>query len=476
MATAYDAIIVGSGPNGMAAAIALQQQGLSVLVLEKEATFGGGMRTKELLGEGCWSDVCSAVHPLFMTSPFFKKLPLEKFGLEMIQPTILAAHPLVGGDAVVLQQSLSETALGLKEDAEKYQSIFEPLVKNWSQIVDDVLAPFHFPKSPLKMAKFGRIALQSAIHFSKRFQTVEAKALWAGMAAHSLLPLENMGTSAVGLPLLINAHIGGWPIAKGGSQSIANALVAYFLSIGGKIETGVEVGYLDELPSSKVVLLDVTPRQLLSIADFTEKTNYTKQLHNYQYGAGVFKMDWILDARVPFLNEACRNAGTVHVGGTIEEVAAAEAAVAHGRIHPKPFVLLAQQSLFDATRAPEGTQVLWGYCHVPNGSNIDCSEIIENQIERFAPGFKKSIMARHSMNTTQLQNYNANYIGGDINGGKMQLQQLFFRPFFDFSPYRTPLENVYLCSSSTPPGGGVHGMCGYHAAKTVLKDIWKINI
>ncbi len=476
MATTFDAIVVGSGPNGLAAAITLQQQGLSVCIVEGDEIPGGGMRTKELMQKGYWSDVCSAVHPLLAASPFFQKLPLSQYGLEFIQPPVLAAHPLDNGRAVSLLQSLEQTSLSLKGDNSVYSSTFSPLVKEWSNIASDVLAPFHFPKYPFKVARFGRLAIQSGMQFSKRFKTVEAKALWAGMAAHSLLPLENFGTSAVGLPLLINAHIGGWPIPKGGSQAIANVLVKYFLSLGGKIETGRFVKQLAELPRSKVVILDVTPKQLLSIADFSSFPNYKKQLKTYRYGAGVFKMDWILDGQVPFLNESCRNAGTVNIGGTIGEIAASEAAIAAGKIHPKPFVLLAQQSLFDPTRAPEGKQVLWGYCHVPNGSNIDCTDLIENQIERFAPGFKKRIVHRHTMTTSQMENYNPNYIGGDINGGKMRLRQLFFKPFYKKSPYKTPLQNIYICSSSTPPGGGVHGMCGYNAAKQVLKDVWNLHL
>lgn len=473
--TEYDVVVVGSGPNGLAAAILLQQKGLSVLVVEKDATPGGGMRTKEILQEGFLSDVCSAIHPMFMSSPFFQSLPLVQFGLKFIAPSILAAHPLENGDAVALYQSLEKTAHGLGEDSDVYSSIFSKLKNDWPDIVDDVLAPAHFPKSPFKMARFGLKALTSSSTFSRKFKTEKAKALWAGMAAHSLLPLSHSGTSSIGLTLLINAHLGGWPIPVGGSRSIADALVKYFISLGGKLETNRNIASLDELPKSRATLLDITPKQFLALNDFKTNPNYKKQLQSYKYGAGAFKIDWLLECPVPFLAEDCRNAGTIHLGGNFDEIALSEKAFFDGKIHDQPFVLLAQQSLFDKTRTLDGKQILWGYCHVPNNSNVDCTSLIENQIERFAPGFKNLIIARHSMNAQQMETYNPNYVGGDINGGEMNLKQLFFKPFYDSSPYKTPLDGVYLCSSSTPPGGGVHGMCGYHAAKQVLKDIWNIK-
>ncbi len=349
------------------------------------------------------------------------------------------------------------------------------MVQKWPRLADDLLGPLRFPKHPLDLANFGLSALQSGLSFAKKFSTPEAKGLWAGMSAHSLLLLDKLTTAAIGLVLMTNGHLNGWPIAKGGSQSIANALANYFESLGGKIQTGWYVKNLKELPSAKAVLFDVSPKQLLQIAGESFSDFYKWQLKKYRYGVGVFKMDWTLNAPVPFAAEECRSAGTVHLGGTIEEIAASEAAAANGKLADKPFVLLAQQSLFDPTRAPEGKQVLWGYCHVPNGSTADRTQVIENQIERFAPGFKDLITGRHTINTAQLEAYNPNYVGGDINNGILDIWQLYTRPAFRFPAYRTSVKGLYLCSSATPPGGGVHGMCGFHAAKRALKDIWKID-
>jgi phytoene dehydrogenase-like protein len=317
--------------------------------------------------------------------------------------------------------------------------------------------------------------LTSATHLAKRFTTREARALWAGMAAHSQLPLTNIATSAIALVLLVTAHTGGWPMARGGSQSIAQALSSCFLSLGGKMETNFPVRSLGQLPSSHAVLLDVTPRQLLQIAGHSLSAIYKWQLMHYRYGMGVYKIDWALDAPIPFSAEHCRRAGTIHLGNSMEEIVASEQATANGAHPVKPFVLLAQPSLFDASRAPRGKHTAWAYCHVPNGSTVDMTERIENQVERFAPGFKERILARHVMNTVEMEKYNPNYVGGDINGGSIDIRQLFTRPALRWSPYRTSAKGIYLCSSSTPPGGGVHGMCGYHAAKKVLKDIFGFN-
>jgi phytoene dehydrogenase-like protein len=476
MATEYDAIVVGSGPNGLAAAITLQQAGLSVLIIEGDTNTGGGLRTAELTLPGYWSDVCSAIHPMAAGSPFLKILPLDKFGLEYIHPPVLAAHPFDDGTAAILKRDLTETANLLGADKEAYLNLLGPVVKSWPGLAPDVLGPLHFPKHPLDLAGFGLKALRSANSIAKNFHTKEARGLWGGMAAHSLLSLDTLSTAAVGLVLMANGHLTGWPLPRGGSKSIAAALVAYFKSLGGKIQTGHYVTSLKELPSAKAILFDITPKQLLQIAGESFDGLYRWQLKKYRYGTGVFKVDWALSGPVPFTAPECRQAGTVHLGNTIEEISRSEADAAAGRLNNNPFVLLAQQSLFDAGRAPEGKQVLWGYCHVPHGSTADRTDIIEKQIERFAPGFRDQIVERHTFNTAQLEEYNPNYIGGDINGGILDLWQLFTRPALRISPYRTSAKGLYLCSSSTPPGGGVHGMCGYQAAKQALKDLWKIAL
>lgn len=474
--TEFDAIVVGSGPNGLAAAITLQQKGLSVLVVEAESTIGGGLRSGALTLPGYVHDVCSAVHPMAVCSPFFNSLPLEQHGCSYIYPPLAAAHPFDEGTAAVLKSSVEETAALLEEDKDAYSGIILPIIKNWPVMAADILGPLHMPRHPLAMARFGLKAFTSAASLAKNFNTKKAKGLWAGMAAHSMQPLSHLTTSAIGLVLMTAGHIKGWPIVKGGSQMIANALSAYFMALGGRIETGFYVRSLDQLPSARTVLFDVTPRQLLQIAGHKFTSIYKWQLQKYRYGMGVFKIDWALDAPIPFAAGACRTAATVHIGNTFEEIAASEQLTWNG-VHPdKPFVLLAQQSLFDPSRAPEGKYTAWAYCHVPHGSVKDMTEAIEQQVERFAPGFRERILARHTMNTEQFQAYNANYIGGDINGGVIDIGQLFTRPALRFSPYRTSAKGMYICSSSTPPGGGVHGMCGYHAAKRALKDIFGISV
>lgn len=468
----YDAVVVGAGPNGLAAAITLQQVGLSVLLIEAKDTIGGGMRTAELTLPGFKHDVCSAIHPMAVMSPFFKTLPLHEFGLEWIQPTNAAAHPFDDGSAAVLTRSLETTAQLLGTDKEVYQKVFGKLVKQWKSIQHDVLGPLHFPEAPISYADFGTKALLPATQFAKRFQTEKAKGLWAGITAHSVQPLDRLTTSAIGLVLTIAAHSEGWPIPKGGSQVIGDAMASYFLSLGGKIETGNPISSLKQLPSARAVLFDVSPKQLLQIAGHNFSSIYKSQLAKYRYGMGVFKIDWALDDAIPFTATECRQAGTVHIGNTLAEIAANEKATWQGTHPDKPFVLLAQQSLFDASRAPEGKHVAWAYCHVPNGSTKDMTVAIENQVERFAPGFKERIIGRHTFNTSQLEQYNANYIGGDVIGGATDLAQLFTRPALRYSPYRTSTKGIYICSASTPPGGGVHGMCGYHAASRVLKDLF----
>lgn len=472
----YDTVVVGSGPNGLAAAITMQQAGLSVLLVEAKDSIGGGLRSAELTLPGFVHDICSAIHPLAVESPFFKTLPLHKWGLEFIYPAIAAAHPFDDGTAAALHQSIKQTAQALGEDQLSYIKLIKPLAEAWPRIKADVLGPLRFPKYPVDMARFGLRAITSSTYLAKQFRTKEARGLWGGMAAHSIQPLSNPVTSAIALVLLIAGHSAGWPIPKGGSAAIANALASYFVSLGGVIQTNFGVRSLSQLPSSHAILFDVTPRQLLQIAGQRFSSLYKWQLNRYRYGMGVFKIDWALDEPIPFTATACRQAGTAHLGNTLEEIAAAEQLTAKGKHAEKPFILLAQQSLFDASRAPEGKHTAWAYCHVPNGSTTDMTERIEKQVERFAPGFRDRILARHVLNTTQMEEYNPNYIGGDINGGVIDAAQLFTRPALRLSPYKTSAKGIYICSSSTPPGGGVHGMCGYHAAKKALKDVFNLKI
>lgn len=469
----YDAVVVGSGPNGLAAAITLQQYGLSVLLLEAKNELGGGMRTKELTLPGFRHDVCSAVHPMAKLSPFFKNLPLNEFGLELIQPAIAAAHPLDNGHAGTLFESLGKTAISLGEDKDAYLRFMKPVVSDLPELLPELMSAFPTPYHPLALAKFGLKALPPSTWMARRFQTPQARALWAGMAAHGMQPLDNMMTSAIGLMLMAAAHISGWPIPRGGSQSIADALSSYFLSLGGTIETGVEVKSLAQLPNCKAILFDVTPRQLVAIAGTQLSSTYTNRLNKYRYGMGVFKIDWALDEPTPFLDLACREAGTVHLGNTFEEIVYSEKITSQGKHSDKPFVLFSQPSVFDKTRAPEGKHTAWAYCHVPNGSTVDMTSAIEKQVERYAPGFRERIIGRHTMTTVQMEAYNPNYIGGDINGGIQDIRQHFTRPVMSTSPYRTSAKGLYLCSSSTPPGGGVHGMCGYNAAQRAIKDVFK---
>jgi phytoene dehydrogenase-like protein len=472
----YDAVVVGSGPNGLAAAILLQQNGLAVLLIEGSDKIGGGLRTEELTLPGFLHDVCSAIHPMAAASPFFETLPLGEYGLEYLYPEVAAAHPFDDGSAAVLKKSILETADLLGKDKNAYLKLIQPLVNSWPGIAADVLAPLHFPKHPYAMARFGFNALAPGTQLSKRFNTEKAKGLFAGMAAHSIQPLTNIATSAIALVLMANGHLKGWPIPKGGSKQISEALAKYFTSLGGKIETNRYISSLDQLPSARTILFDVTPKQLLTIAGHKFSSIYKWQLERYRYGMGVFKVDWALGDVIPFKAEEVKHAGTVHIGGTLQEIVKSEQLTASGQHPEKPFVLLAQQSVFDKSRAPEGKHTAWAYCHVPNGSHKDMTEIIEKQVERFAPGFRERIIARSTMNTRQLEKYNPNYIGGDINGGIIDLAQLFTRPTLRRSPYRTSAKGIYICSSSTPPGGGVHGMCGYHAAKRALKDVFNINV
>lgn len=468
----YDAVVVGAGPNGLAAAVMLAQEGWSVLVLEASATVGGGCRSAELTLPGFVHDVCSAIHPLGIASPFFQSLPLHEHGLEWIHPDAPLAHPLDDGTAAMLERSVEETGRTLGVDADAYHRLVGPFVRDWDRLADNILGPFKLPRHPIALARFGLSALRSAKGLAKgAFKGEQARALFGGIAAHSMLPLEDVVSAAAGLVLGGLGHVSGWPMPRGGSQNIVDALASYLRSLGGEIATGVRVESIDKLPSARAKLFDVTPRQLLSIAGHRLPSGYRRQLEHYRYGPGAFKVDYALDGPVPWKAPECARAGTVHLGGTLPELVASERAMSQGKHARRPFVLVAQQSLFDASRAPEGKHTLWAYCHVPNGSTFDMTERIEAQIERFAPGFRERVLARHVMSPAAFERYNPNYLGGDISGGLQDLRQLFTRPAVRPVPYSTPAKDIYICSSSTPPGGGVHGLCGYFAARAALAKL-----
>ncbi len=463
-----DAVVVGSGPNGLAAAITLARAGRTVLVYEAEATIGGGTRSAELTLPGFVHDVCSAVHPLAVSSPFFRTVPLDRHGLQFVYPPAPLAHPLDDGRAAVLERSVEETAKGLGRDATAYHRLMGPLVRNADKLLVELLGPLRPPRHPLAMARFGRHAWRSSAGVAKSaFKDDRARALFTGLGAHSMLPLDQMPTASFSLMLGITAHARGWPVARGGSQNIADAMAAYLRSLGGAVVTGRRVRAMDDLPPARAFLFDVTPRQLLHIAGDRFPAGYRRQLERYRYGPGVFKLDWALDGPIPWRAPEGRRAGTLHLGGTLEEIVAAEGAVGRGEPAERPYVLLAQPSLFDPTRAPAGRHTAWAYCHVPNGCPVDMTGRIEAQVERFAPGFRDRILARGVMPPAEVERHNANYIGGDINGGMADFRQLFLRPTRRL--YSTPDRQIYICSSSTPPTGGVHGMCGVFAAKAALK-------
>ena len=469
----YDVAVVGSGPNGFAAAITAQQAGLSVVILEAEEKIGGGVRSEPLTLPGFVHDIGSAIHPLGAGSPFFNTLPLSDYGLEWVYPEAAVAHPLDGGQAFTLERSVVDTAAQLGVDREAYIDLMQPIVEQWDNIAPAFLGPLRWPDHPFSLASFGLKAVQSAERLAQRsFKGAPARAFFAGLAAHSMLPLEKTVSAGVGLVLGALGHVVGWPFPKGGSQQLTDALHHYFVSLGGEIITDHRVTSIADIPPCKATLFDITPYQLLDIEGLNFTGSYLRQLKQFKYNQGIFKIDWALDEPIPFTNEACHRAATIHLGGTLEEIAESEQMMWNKEHSDNPYVLLVHQSPFDASRAPEGKHTAWAYCHVPRYSEVNMTEAIEKQVERFAPGFKNTVLERHTMNTHQVQQYNANYIGGDINGGAQTLMQLFTRPVMNLTPYRTPLEGVYICSSSTPPGGGVHGMCGFYAAKTALKDVF----
>ncbi len=469
-----DVAVVGAGPNGLAAAIEMARAGLSVTVFEAETNVGGGARSAALTLPGFVHDVCSAIHPLAVASPFFRSLPLHEHGLAWIDPPGAVAHPFDDGTAALASRSLSATAATLGAGGDSYAQMMQPLLRLWPLISESLLGPLRWPRHPLALARFGALGVRSAAALMRaRLRGTRAPALFAGCAAHSMLPLERAGSGAFGLVLGLTAHAVGWPLPRGGAQRLADALASALRSFGGTIVTGTRVASIDDLPPARAVLCDVTPRQLLALAAHRLPGGYRRALQGYRYGPAAYKVDWALDAPVPWTSPACGQAATVHLGPSAEEIAASERAAAAGRLPDPPFVLVVQPSLFDPTRAPPGKHTLWAYCHVPLGSTADMTERIENQIERFAPGFRARILARHVLSPAGFEHHNSNLVGGDINGGTQDLRQLFLRP----TPrlYSTPVDGLYLCSASTPPGGGVHGMCGYFAARTALRRLGKFT-
>ena len=461
-----DAIVVGAGPNGLAAAIALARAGRSVRVLEAAETIGGGSRSAELTLPGFVHDICSAVHPHPLASPFLRELPLAEHGLELVQPALAAAHPLDDGSAVAFDRSVEATADSIGgADAARYRKLAEPLARDADKLLPAILGPLRPTRHPIALSRFGLLGLRSAAGLARRFEGPRARALIAGHAAHSMLPLEASPTGAVALVLMLSGHAVGWPVARGGSQAVADALASIARAHGAEIVTGHRVERVEELDGAGAVLFDLTPRQIVAIAGRRLPDRYRRALERYRYGPGVFKLDWALDGPIPWTAAECGRAGTVHLGGTFEAIAASERAPGAGR----PYVLLSQPTVCDPSRAPEGKHVGWAYCHVPSGSTADMTDAIEGQVERFAPGFRERILARASMNAAEMEAYDPNYVGGDINGGLMDLRQLFTRPVARLSPYTTPDPRLFICSSATPPGGGVHGMCGYFAAQAALR-------
>lgn len=465
----YDAVVVGAGPNGLAAAIELARADLSVLVLEGHGEVGGGCRSAHLTEAGFVHDVCSAIHPLALASPFFKSLPLERLGARLVHPDAPLAHLISPEQAVMLERDIDATAQGLGPDGSAYVKLMRPLVRQEPRLVPLLLGPLRIPRHPLVLARFGIKGAPPASLLARRFAGEAAPALLAGIAAHSVLPLSRMPSAGVALLLGLLAHAVGWPMVQGGSQALAEAMRRYLLELGGEVRTSTHVGRLEDVPPARAVLFDTSARAMADIAGKALPSRYARWLRRFRHGPGLFKIDWALDQPIPWKDEQAKRAATVHVGGNFAEVAASEEAVWRGNVHTHPFVLLAQQSLFDPTRAPAGKHTAWAYAHVPAGWTGDGRALIEDRVERFAPGFRDLIRARHTFTPMEMEAYNPNYIGGDITGGVQDLLQTFIRPAPRMDPYATPNKRLYLCSSSTPPGGGVHGMCGYHAAHSALR-------
>jgi phytoene dehydrogenase-like protein len=475
--TDLDAVVIGAGPNGLAAAVALAREGRKVHVVEAHDTIGGGTRTAELTLPGFRHDVCSGCHPMGILSPFFRALPLGEHGLVWRSSKVSVAHPLDDQPAVLLTGSLDDTAAGLgQQDARAYRNLLGPMLDDPHGLMEDILAPFRFPKHPLMMLRFGLRAMRSATGLARsRFRGDRARALFAGCAAHSILPLEQRLTAALGLLFCFTGHVEDWPVARGGSSAITDALASLLASLGGSVETSRRIRTLADLPDARVYLFDTSPRDLIEIIGPVLPRRYVERLRHYRYGPGVFKIDWALDGPIPWKDPEIGRASTVHLGGTIDELAASERAMWRGDHAERPFVLLCQQSAIDDTRAPPGKHTGYAYCHVPAGSDVDLTSTVERQVERFAPGFGDRILARHTMTAAAFERYNPSFVGGAITGGVTDLAQLFTRPVFRLSPYTTPNPRVFLCSASTPPGGGVHGMCGYHAAQAALRRIDQIR-
>ncbi len=465
-----DAVVIGSGPNGLSAAIVLAQAGCKVVVFEAHHTIGGGARSAELTLPGFTHDICSAVHPLGISSPFWRTLPLAAHGLEWLQPSAMVGHPLDDGSGVVVERSLEATAATLGRDGGAYQNMFAPIVHDWPRLERAVLGPPTLPRHPFTLARFGLRALRSAKGLARSaFAGEPARALFAGNAAHGMMPLDRALTGGIGLTLCALSHIAGWPVPRGGAQSISNALASYLRSLGGEVVTDAAVDSIDKLPAARIVMADLSPRPLLRIAGHRLPLTYRQKLERYRYGMGVFKVDWALSSPIPWKAAGCRRAGTVHLGGSLDEIAASEQNAWDGQPSERPFVLLSQPTIVDPSRAPAGQHIAWGYCHVPSGSTVDMLDRIERQIERFAPGFRDCVLARSVMTPADIETHNPNFVGGDIAGGITDLRQFFTRP--TWRNYATPIKGLYLCSASTPPGVGVHGMCGYWAAKLALRRV-----
>jgi phytoene dehydrogenase-like protein len=472
MPRAYDAVVAGAGPNGLAAGIALARSGYSVTVLEAADTIGGGCRSAEITLPGFIHDICAAVHPMGVVSPFFRELPLQSYGAEWVRSPAAVAHPFEDGTAAVLYPDLQQTAATIAPDGAKWSQLMAPFLRRREALFSEILKPVRVPSHPLLMARFGVYGLQSCDRLVRNmFTAPKARALFSGCAAHSFLALDAPASASFGLVLTLAAHATEWPVVKGGSQRLIDALAAHFRTLGGEITTGTRVRRLNELPPHRTVLFDLAPRHVEQIAADALPARYRQQLRRFRHGAAVFKLDWALSGPIPWRAPECALAVTVHLGSTFEEIAASEAATYAGRVAERPFVLVAQQSLFDDTRAPRGQHTGWAYCHVPNASTVDMTDRIERQVERFAPGFRDLILARRTMSPGDIESHNSNMIGGDVGGGANDIGQFLLRPFPRWNPYTTPNPDLFLCSSSTPPGGGVHGMCGYWAAQSAMRRL-----